>query len=42
MSEREMEDAIRVTGERLKVLEGLMQRRRSERKGNDAAVQGSK
>lgn len=42
MSEREMEDAIRVTGERLKVLEGLMERRKAGRKGKDAAVQGSK
>lgn len=42
MSEREMEDAIRVTGERLKVLEELMERRKSGRKGNDAAVQDSK
>jgi hypothetical protein len=41
MTEREMEDAIRVTQERLEVLKGVMEKKKSARKGNGVSEKDS-
>lgn len=41
MSEREMEDAIRVTQDRLDVLKGVMERKRARRKGRGGSEESS-
>lgn len=41
MTEREMGDAIRITQERLEVLEGVMERKKMGRMGGSAAKEGS-
>ena len=41
MTDREMEDAIRVTQDRLEVLKGVMERKRAGRKSSGGAEKGS-